>query len=394
MNNMLSIVPCFAVTQLVCYANVIKLHLIEMASNFITTKKEFQQLEELFSKTHPTFRVINYTLDELCLQFVNKSNEKIVLHCNASEVSETGSPMWYSECDNKTVCDVLEAVSDFPASKDHCVLRTFEFLANELCSKCQLEIPPEMEYLKQIFEVDITDADDEDSEEDFDISAIGIEDDIQAEVKKKEDENKGISTNHLAILQRIKQNERSSFETGTVTGSISASDRIMKDLRAIYKSESFKNGHYTVDIVNDNIYNWKVEILQVDSDSPLFSDLKKLKSKGKSGNASIELQLLFKDRFPFDPPFVRVVKPILTGGFVFGGGAICMELLTKQGWSSAYSVESLIMQIIATLCRGKTRIQFHARPESFSYSSAVVSFQRLVSIHEKSGWRTPPKADG
>lgn len=37
-----------------------------------------------------------------------------------------------------------------------------------------------------------------------------------------------------------------------------------------------------------------------------------------------------------------------------------MELLTKQGWSSAYSLESLILQIAATLVKGKARIQFGA----------------------------------
>ena len=35
-----------------------------------------------------------------------------------------------------------------------------------------------------------------------------------------------------------------------------------------------------------------------------------------------------------------------------------MELLTKQGWSSAYTVEAVIMQIAATLVKGKARIQF------------------------------------
>jgi len=53
-----------------------------------------------------------------------------------------------------------------------------------------------------------------------------------------------------------------------------------------------------------------------------------------------------------------VIQPILTGGYVLGGGAICMELLTKQGWSSAYSLESLMLQIAATLVKGKARIQF------------------------------------
>lgn len=57
--------------------------------------------------------------------------------------------------------------------------------------------------------------------------------------------------------------------------------------------------------------------------------------------------------FSFEPPFVRLVSPTITNGFVLGGGAICMELLTRQGWSSAYSIESLILQIAATLVKGK-----------------------------------------
>ena len=36
-----------------------------------------------------------------------------------------------------------------------------------------------------------------------------------------------------------------------------------------------------------------------------------------------------------------------------------MELLTRQGWSSAYSLESLILQISATLVKGKARISFN-----------------------------------
>jgi ubiquitin-conjugating enzyme E2 Q len=59
------------------------------------------------------------------------------------------------------------------------------------------------------------------------------------------------------------------------------------------------------------------------------------------------------------------------------GGAICMELLTKQGWSSAYTVEALIMQISATLVKGKARIQFGATKVSFLISIFVVFCMRL-----------------
>ena len=51
---------------------------------------------------------------------------------------------------------------------------------------------------------------------------------------------------------------------------------------------------------------------------------------------------------------------MISGGYVLVGGAICMELLTKQGWSSAYTVEAIIMQIAATLVKGGARIHFGA----------------------------------
>ena len=67
-----------------------------------------------------------------------------------------------------------------------------------------------------------------------------------------------------------------------------------------------------------------------------------------------------QDTFPFDPPFVRMVHPVLHGGYVLDGGALCMELMTPQGWSSAYTIEAVIMQLSATLVKGKARIKFDA----------------------------------
>jgi len=169
----------------------------------------------------------------------------------------------------------------------------------------------------------------------------------------------------------------------------------------------------------------------VDPDSPLHSDLILLKEK--EGKDSILLNMLFKvfcfiyniykfkfihislcrfkqfyklfnyvgycnflsqETYPFEPPFVRVVHPIISGGYVLVGGAICMELLTKQGWSSAYTVEAVIMQISATLVKGKARIQFQGSGGAgkvcggqgqYSLARAQQSFKSLVQIHEKNG---------
>ena len=62
-----------------------------------------------------------------------------------------------------------------------------------------------------------------------------------------------------------------------------------------------------------------------------------------------------------------------------------MELLTKQGWSSAYTVEAIILQISATLVKGKARIQFNGNKGQYSLARAQQSFKSLVQIHEKNG---------
>ena len=98
----------------------------------------------------------------------------------------------------------------------------------------------------------------------------------------------------------------------------------------------------------------------------MAKDLAALSAKqGKA--ACVQLSLHFELSFPFTPPFIRVVSPVIKGGYVLSGGAICMELLTKQGWSSAYSIESVIMQIAATFVKGKARV-IHQQNPGATYS--------------------------
>ena len=85
----------------------------------------------------------------------------------------------------------------------------------------------------------------------------------------------------------------------------------------------------------------------MDPDSQLASDMSRLEKK------QIDLSIRFSPDYPFSPPFIRVIAPVINGGYVLSGGAICMELLTNQGWSSAYSIESVIMQIGASLVKVK-----------------------------------------
>ncbi len=132
---------------------------------------------------------------------------------------------------------------------------------------------------------------------------------------KKKDED--MDSQHFATLERLRQTQRQDYLRGAVSGSVQATDRLMKELRDIYRSDSSKKGKliryapiflksvitnlfpvgvYSVELVNDSLYEWNVRLLSVDPDSPLHSDLQLLKDK--DGRDHILLNLLFKVNQP------------------------------------------------------------------------------------------------
>lgn len=123
--------------------------------------------------------------------------------------------------------------------------------------------------------------------------------------------------------------------------------RLMKELQEIRR---LGDNFITVELVDDNLFDWNVKLHQVDKDSALWQDMK------ETNTEFILLNVSFPDNFPFSPPFMRVLTPRLENGYVLDGGAICMELLTPRGWSSAYTVEAVMRQFAASLVKGQVRI--------------------------------------
>uniref|UniRef100_A0A8C7D4B8 E2 ubiquitin-conjugating enzyme n=1 Tax=Oncorhynchus kisutch TaxID=8019 RepID=A0A8C7D4B8_ONCKI len=321
-------------------------------------KAELKFLESIFDPNHERFRIIDWKPDELSCQFNVTGEKLLIIHCNITESYPSTPPIWFVDSDDPSLTEVLERLEDVRKGTS-LLLQQLKRLICDLCRLYNLPQHPDVEMLDQPLPA--------------------------GPINPERKEN-------LAILEKIRKNQRQDHLNGAVSGSVQASDRLMKELREIYRSQSYKTGIYSVELVNDSLYEWHVKIRTVDPDSPLHSDLQVLKEK--EGVDYILLSFSYKDNFPFDPPFVRVVSPVLSGGYVLGGGALCMELLTKQGWSSAYSIESVIMQINATLVKGKARVQFGANKNQYSLARAQQSYKSLVQIHEKNGWYTPPKEDG
>ena len=94
------------------------------------------------------------------------------------------------------------------------------------------------------------------------------------------------------------------------------------------------------------------------------------------------------------PPFVRVIRPRFLpfhmggGGHVTGGGAMCMELLTNDGWSAVSSIESVLLQVrmaISSLDPKPARLQA-GHPGDYGVMEAVDAYIRACQVH---GWTVP-----
>lgn len=123
----------------------------------------------------------------------------------------------------------------------------------------------------------------------------------------------------------------------------------------------------------DCMEKWTIKLFQFDPDSNLAKDMLVV------GIDHIELEMKFPEQYPFEPPFVRVVKPRFKRqtGFVMNG-ALCMELLTKDGWNPINDIESVIVSIRSLLVVGDGRLQAATDLSKARYETLLANAQ-----HEK-----------
>lgn len=373
-------------------------------------RSELKHIQAVFPKTHEFFRTVSTSLDDLTFHFIGKNGERHVISCNITGLYPEQSPMWFSESEDSLVTDIIAAVGKISTSSNNLLLGMLRYLVKELLTMSNSVVPNYVENLdaeeteineedtnRELIDQEDADMNEDEGIEDQDNFELDEELEFEEEATSHESKEKEeMGPDNFAIFERIRVNQREEHLRGSICGSVQATDRLMKELKNVFKSESYRLASYTIDLNEDSLYDWRIRLKSFDKESKLYKDLQTLK-KQDSTTDGVLLSMTFTDRFPFHPPFVRVCYPVLTGGYVLNGGAICMELLTRQGWSGAYSIEAVIMQISATLVKGNARINFQENSRAniiYSLQRAQQSFKSLVQIHEKSGWFTPPKDEG
>eukprot|EP00978_Attheya_sp_CCMP212_P042071 scaffold250627_cov46-Attheya_sp.AAC.2 len=127
--------------------------------------------------------------------------------------------------------------------------------------------------------------------------------------------------------------------------------RLASDLYKIMMADTEEAGFNLEPQSEDSMDKWRIKLFKFDEDSNLHKDLVVL------GVDHVELEMGFPDQYPFEPPFVRVVQPRFKRqtGFVMNG-ALCMELLTSEGWNPVNDIESVIVSIRSLLVVGDGRL--------------------------------------
>ncbi|KAL9093244.1 MAG: hypothetical protein Q9159_000421 [Coniocarpon cinnabarinum] len=148
---------------------------------------------------------------------------------------------------------------------------------------------------------------------------------------------------------------------------------------------------------SDNLYQWIIDMHSFPLDIPLGQDMQ------KAGIDAITFEMRFSASFPFSPPFLRVITPRFLafqlggGGHVTAGGSICMDLLTSSGWSVAYSIESVLLQVRMALmstdprparleCVARGGASGKKKGGEYGVGEAVDAYIRACRTH---GWEVP-----
>ncbi len=158
-------------------------------------------------------------------------------------------------------------------------------------------------------------------------------------------------------------------------------NRLMKELNELQREEIQKMG-FVIKNRGDDLFTWDVFMTEFDPESPITGDLQ------RRGVDSVHVEISFPitgQKYPFAPPFVRVVYPRFEfhTGHITIGGSVCIELLTPQGWSSVYKIESLLVQLKALVLAGGARLDETKWNVPYDVREAKGAFTRVARQH---GW--------
>lgn len=271
-------------------------------------------------------------------------------------VPSDDSDDWMVWSESEEILPYLQDIQEYLSSNRK---RTLKEILNKVKIECRKLLPSSAE-----------EGNESDDDNDFDdyYNEDGEEMEEEAEVKKQggnEEEEEDDDVNF--------------FGSGS---SPVAVQRLLKDLKA-FRKDGRKFG-LDGGPRNDNLFVWDIKLVDI-PDSKLAKDLDAF-AKRHNTEPCINLEMMFPADYPMSPPFVRVTTPrfkFLTGHVTIGG-SICMEMLTKSGWTPTNDIENILVQIrCEILSDPNAQLDLNNANTAYTMSEAKSAFTRMV---QRYGW--------
>lgn len=219
---------------------------------------------------------------------------------------------------------------------------------------------------------------DDDAEEDED------EDDDFGNDYEYNEESDG---EYSALSEKVNSNlaaavqEEEEFSRYASTGTNMATKRLFADMKAFQASQG-KFGLCGAPR-DDNLYIWDVKLTDFEPSTQLAKDLNAYAQRFNKEPA-VQMEMTFQNDYPMTPPFVRVVCPrfkFLTGHVTIGG-SICMQMLTRSGWSPSNDIESILIQIRCEIMSDpNARLELQT-DKVYTEAEAKDAFKRMVDRYK------------
>jgi ubiquitin-protein ligase len=186
----------------------------------------------------------------------------------------------------------------------------------------------------------------------------------------------------MELDQEMESKLKAMEKAFTGAGSATATKRIFGEYKYLVKSKECRG--IDVNFLQDSCYIWQVlvDIQNFELSSDLKADFVAYANK-HSRSQHLEFEVRFDSSFPFNPPFVRVVRPRFAfhTGHVTIGGSICMQSLTPSGWIPVRTVESVFVEIIFNLSEGGARLDLNSPDIEYTLQDAQEAFNRVARQH-------------
>jgi ubiquitin-protein ligase len=135
-----------------------------------------------------------------------------------------------------------------------------------------------------------------------------------------------------------------------------------------------------VGVRDDDLSIWDIIMTDFGDDAPITQDLKQY------GILSVAVEIRFPttgEKYPIKPPFVRIVSPRFQfhTGHITVGGSFCIELLTPQGWSPVYKIESLLVTLKSMILSGGARLDPQKWNVPYTLEESRTAFHRVAKQH-------------